>query len=67
MREMGIIVDDVHAGYVKGPMEDLGTQSLMFKDSTIVDLKCKPTLMVFNTMIPTIEEVENFSTISDCL
>ena len=59
MREMGFIVDDVHARHVKGPMETLGTQSLIFKDGTIVNLKCRSTLMAFNTTIPTMEEVEN--------
>ena len=59
MREIGIIVDDVHARHVKGPMGTLGTQSLIFKDGTIVELKCKSTLMAFNTPVPTMEEVEN--------
>ena len=59
MRELGIIVDDIHARHEKGPMGTLGTQSLIFKDGTIVDLKCKSTLMAFNTTIPTMEEVEN--------
>ena len=63
MREMGIIVDDVHVRHVKGPMRTMGTQSLIFKDGTIVDLKCKSTLMAFNTMIPTMEEVENLPNI----
>ena len=39
MREMGIIVDDVHTRHVKGPMGTLGTQSLVFKDGTTVDIK----------------------------
>ena len=59
MREMGITVDDVSARHVKGPMETMGTQSRIFKDGTTVDLKCKSTLMAFNTMIPTMEEVQN--------
>ena len=59
MREMGIIVDDVHAIHAKEPMGTMGTQSHIFKDGTTVDLKCKSTLMVFNTMIPPIEQVEN--------
>ena len=40
-------------------MGTLGTQSLVFKDGTTVDLKCKSTLMIFNTTIPTMEEVDN--------
>ena len=59
MRKMGIIVDDVCKRHVKGPMETMGTQSLIFEDGTTVDLKCKYTLMAFNTTIPTMEEVEN--------
>ena len=53
------VVDDVHIRHVKGPMGALGTQSLVFKDRTTVDLKCKSTLMTFNTKIPTKEEVDN--------
>ena len=39
MREMGIIVDDVYACHVKGPMETLGAEILAFKDGKTVDLK----------------------------
>ena len=59
MREMGIMVDDVHTCHVKGPMGALGTQSLVFKDGTTVDLNCKSALMTFNTTIPTMKEVDN--------
>lgn len=38
MKEKGIIVDDVHAHHVKGPMETMGTQSLIFEDGTTLDL-----------------------------
>ena len=59
MREMGIMVDDVYTFNLKRLMGTLGTQSLVFKDGTTVGLKCKSTLMTFNTTIPTMEEVEN--------
>ena len=59
MREMGIMVDDVHTRHVKGPMGALGTQSLVFEDGTTVDLNCKSALMTFNTTIPTMKEVDN--------
>ena len=59
MREMGIMVGDVHTCHVKGPMGALGTQSLVFKDGTTVDLNCKSALMTFNTTIPTMKEVDN--------
>ena len=39
MREMGIIVDDVHTRHAKGASGELGTQRLIFKDRTTVDLK----------------------------
>ena len=59
MREMGIIVDDVHTKHVKDQIGTLGTQNLIFQDGTIVNLKCKSTLMALNTTIPTMNEVTN--------
>ena len=56
---MGIMVDDVHTLHVKGPTGTLVTQSLVFKDGTTVDFKCKSTLMTFNTIVPTMKEVDN--------
>lgn len=36
---MRIIADDVHACHIRGHMGTLGSQSLIFKDGTIIDLK----------------------------
>ena len=58
MRELGIIVNDVHKRHVKGPMKTHGAQYLTFKDVTIVDLKCRLTLITFTTTVPTMEEIE---------
>lgn len=59
MREMGIMVNNVHSRYVKGSRGTLGTQSLVFEDEKTVRLKCKSTLMAFNTMNPTMKDVDN--------
>ena len=53
------MVNDVHTCHIKGPNGTLYTQSLILKYGTTVKLKCKSTLMTFNTTISTMEEVEN--------
>ena len=35
------------------------TQSIVFKDGTIVNLKCRYTLMLFHTSIPTLQKITN--------
>ena len=62
MREMGIIVDDVHTKHAKDITGTLGSQSITFQDGTIVNLKCKSTLMAFNTSIPTMDEINSLPT-----
>ena len=40
MREIGLIVDDVSKNYIANSDGTKGTQSIVFKDGTKVDLKC---------------------------
>ena len=57
MRERGIIVDDVHLNHHKSNSGEKGTQSIEFKDGTIIDLFCKSALMTFDIEKPTWNEV----------
>ena len=62
MREMGIIVDDVSKNHSLNIHGDKGTQSINFDDGTIIPLKCRHTLMVFITTIPTEHEIATLPT-----
>ena len=62
MREMGIIVDDVSKHHLSNIHGDKGTQSINFNDGTIIPLKCRHTLMVFITTIPTEQEIATLPT-----
>ena len=57
MREIGIIVDDVHKTHIKSIKGEKGTQTIKFHDGTTVDLRCKSTLMTYNSSRPTMGEV----------
>ena len=48
MREMGIIVDDVHNTRPRSNNGEKGTQCIEFEDGTKIDLICKSALMTFN-------------------
>lgn len=58
-RELGVIVDDVSKSHTVDVTGRKGTQSIVFKDGTIVNLKCRHTLMSFHTSIPTLQEIPN--------
>ena len=57
MRDIGIIVDDVSKSHPRSNNGDKGTQSIEFKDGTVVNLLCKSALMTFNISKPTYHEV----------
>ena len=57
MREIGIIVDDVHKACTKSIKGDKRTQTITFHDGTTIDLRCKSTLMTCQSLKPTMEEV----------
>lgn len=57
MREIGLIVDDIHKTYIKSEKKDMGSQIIQLQDSTTIDLKFKSTLMTINSEFPTMEEV----------
>ena len=57
MREIGIIIDDVSSRHINNTSEENGTQSVTFKDETIVDLRCRSTLMSFDTTLHTEKEI----------
>ena len=59
IRELGVIVDDVSKSHTADITGRKGTQSIRFKDGTIVDLKCRHTLMSFHTYIPTLQDIAN--------
>ena len=54
-----MIVDDVSKNHIADATGRKGTQSIVFKDGTTVDLKCRHTLMSFHTSIPTQQEIAN--------
>ena len=56
MRDMGIIVDDVHNTHPRSSNGEKGTQYIEFKDGTKVDFICKSALMTFNIEKPTNNE-----------
>lgn len=57
MRDIGIIVDDVHNTYPRSSNGEKGTQCIEFKDGIKVDVICKSTLMTFNIEKPTYNEI----------
>ena len=59
MRELGIVVDDVHVDHPRSNIGEKGSQCIEFEDGTIVDLVCKSASMTFNIEKPTEEEVYN--------
>ena len=59
MRQIGIVVDDVHKTHNKSIQGDKGTQSIMFQDGTTVDLRCESTLMTCGSPRPTMKEILN--------
>ena len=58
MRETGIIVDNVSKNHTINSKGEKGTQSITFKDGTTIALKCRHTLMSFETSIPTEHEIQ---------
>ena len=59
MREIGIIIDNISTRNVKNTSGENGTQSITFKDGTVVDLRCRSKLMSFDTALPTENEIAN--------
>ena len=62
MRETGIIVDDVSKKHTINNEGDKGTQTITFKDGITIALKCRHTLMSFETSIPTEHEIQTLPT-----
>ena len=58
MRQVVIVVDDIHKHHKKSSSGDIGTQSLTFEDGTVFNLQCKGALMDFSTTKPTQNEIE---------
>ena len=57
MREIGIVVDDVYEIHTKSIKGGKGTQTIMFCDGTTIALRYKSTLMTWQSLSQTMEEV----------
>ena len=58
MREINIVINDVHKIHNKSLREDIGIQTIKFHGDTTVDLRCISSLMTYQSSRTTIEKFQ---------
>ena len=58
MREIGIILNDVHKTHNKSLKEDIGIEKIKFHGDTTVNIRCKSSLITYQSSRTTIEKFQ---------